>query len=102
MARLMTTLVLSLLLLGGCARAPVPLPERTEMVLKVELFETEELLNEYISIHYPGEEPTLGFAMWYIDETECTVYLVRSIRDERTYGHELMHCIYGAYHEEAE
>lgn len=78
--------------------------ERTEIVLKVKLFDTKRELNEYINSNFDLSPVTRsGLARWYEPDptNECTVYLVRGFQnEERTYGHELQHCIYGAFHKE--
>lgn len=79
--------------------------ERTEIKLSVKLFDNERELNQYIVDNFNVKDANrLGFSKWYLDDVnnECTIYVVRGTKTslQSTYGHEIMHCIYGTYHKE--
>lgn len=80
--------------------------------LEVMVFESEPELHRYLMKHKIEKKKVLGLARWTILKndpstvTDCTIYVVRpkglddSNRFE-TWGHELVHCVYGSFHEEA-
>jgi hypothetical protein len=74
--------------------------------LRIEVFDTKENLDQYISTHFKIREGKReGMAYWYKNDpdNECTIYVPSpkgiSLKEaESIYGHEILHCIYGSYH----
>lgn len=102
---LLITLMSAVLLLAACSgEKQEPEYERTQIELHVHLFDTERELNDHVNKSYKVSPATRsGFAKWWKPDpkNECHVYLVRGLKaQERNYGHELQHCIYGSFHKE--
>lgn len=74
---------------------------RTDIRIKVNVYSDLESLHEGIK-RYPHVDVNsvrLGLAVW--DDTNlCEVHVVepKSSDDIDTWGHELMHCVYGKWH----
>ena len=84
--------------------------EEVDFTIKVHTFESEIQLNRYVK-KLEGAPPygVEGLAQVRVDAIgnvkRCDVYVLRpgGARDyeqQETWGHELMHCVYGLYHEE--
>jgi hypothetical protein len=80
--------------------------------IKVMVFDTESDLQRYLQKNRLQKKKVKGFALWNIDSRnpervyDCTIYVVdpKGLRDKdrfETWGHELVHCVYGSFHEEA-
>lgn len=86
--------------------------EGREFKIIVEVFDSRLELNKTLEKLYPeykGKELE-GLALWSITKDMenmdlCTVYVVRPKHAEdnpefTTWGHELVHCIYGSFHKQ--
>lgn len=104
-------LAVALFCTTGCEKAQefTPQHERTDIHLKVRLFDNERELNHYIESNFDvnKEYKREGLSRWYAQSfdgmlDECTIFVVRGTTErlESIYGHELMHCVYGTYHKE--
>lgn len=80
--------------------------------IKVVAFETESDLHRYLQKNKLQKKKVKGLAIWNIDARnpsvvyDCTIYVVdpKGLKDNdrfETWGHELVHCVYGSFHEEA-
>lgn len=83
--------------------------------LTVMVFDTESALNSYLTknkIRKRDDLDVLGLAAWKAKKNDlssvssCSIYVVRpkGLADSNrfeTWGHELVHCVYGSFHEEA-
>lgn len=80
--------------------------------LKVMVFESEYALNKYVQGNDLIQQDVLGLARWTVKRddrsnvTGCTIYVVdpKGLNDSNrfeTWGHELVHCVYGSFHKEA-
>jgi len=86
--------------------------EGQDFTINVKTFSSQRALNRYLeSKRYNSGPEVEGLARWAIKpETQtaprrCDVFVVKpkSQRDhatQETWGHELMHCVYGSYHED--
>ena len=88
----------------------IPTMDRTSnpMLIKFYIYPSLRLLKQ---AHPEAEQlekgdKVYGFATWYEDEqdvNECQLHIVKPqhIDDEitLTWGHELLHCVYGLYHQ---
>lgn len=79
--------------------------------IRVMTFETESQLNKFLK--RKGGEEVEGLAQWVHPKGDltkvkrCDIYVVepnnsRDYGQMETWGHELMHCIYGSYHPEGQ
>ena len=77
--------------------------------IKVVTFPTENKLRRYLSDNDLPSEDILGLAQWAHPADDlsvvkrCEIYVVepktsRSNDNMNTWGHELMHCMYGSFH----
>ena len=82
-----------------------------DVVIRVTTFDNQALLNSGIQKLYPGRPAVEGFAAWRIDTMDnvrrCDIYVEepqskRDLYQMEIWGHELMHCVYGSFHEEGE
>jgi len=80
-----------------------------EFPITVYTYDSRTELNKAIKDRNPSKRTVEGLALWFLvkstrDIKRCEIHVVtpRSIDDEHvlTWGHELAHCIYGAYHKE--
>ena len=75
---------------------------RTNIELNIRLFDSKSEMNKVIRReHRDLERNVEGLATWYTAGTNtCTVYVYEpnSNFDINTWGHELMHCVYGSWH----
>lgn len=80
--------------------------------IKVMSFESESELQRYLQRNKLQKKKVKGFAIWNVDSRnpervyDCTIYVVdpKGLKDKdrfETWGHELVHCVYGSFHEEA-
>jgi hypothetical protein len=110
--------VFSLLSLSSCDNAPDTGVSGThdyagkEFPITVIVYDTPAQLNK-VANEKGITESADGFALWAIKKndpttmTKCTVHVVKpsSVRDYEqmtTWGHELVHCVYGTFHKEGE
>jgi hypothetical protein len=79
--------------------------------IKVMVFDTESELQRYLQKNRLQKKKVKGLALWNIDAKDpervydCTIYVVdpKGLKDKdrfETWGHELVHCVYGSFHEE--
>lgn len=86
--------------------------EETDIIVSVKTFTTQDKLNKYVRKHDLEVVEVEGLAQWRLKKGEdvpyrCDIYVVKpkSSKDyetQETWGHELMHCIYGSYHRKNE
>lgn len=80
--------------------------------LKVIVFESERALNKHVEKNNLAQSEVLGLARWTAKKNDlssvssCTIYVVdpKGLNDSNrfeTWGHELVHCVYGSFHKEA-
>lgn len=82
---------------------------RESVALEVKVFKNELELNRYLKENFKTEATRAGFSRWYVNDpnNECTIFVVdpretRSlVHTEKTWGHELLHCVYGSFHKES-
>ena len=82
--------------------------EGEEMIVKINVFSSHEKLNDYIRKNDIENATVDGLAQWRLKKNEdipyrCDIFVVRPKRSndyelQETWGHELMHCVYGSYH----
>ena len=96
----------------GREMTPTHNAEETDFTINIKTFRNSRQLNRYIEKNnIPTEGEVDGVAQWSIKPIEgatpsrCNVYVVQpnSQTDHatmETWGHELMHCVYGSYHAE--
>lgn len=129
MVRRIAAIILGIFFLFGCEPAGVPPEKRIDIKINrvgqpikvtVHFYDsTKDLENIYALTHnltrYGDSGILMGFAVWkewfdngvrveFPDKYECVIYSRRpkSIDDKyvTTLGHEMLHCIYGAYHKD--
>ena len=82
-----------------------------EFPIKVISFESEPEMHKYFQKHKLQKKKVLGMAVWDVDTNDpdivygCTIYVVdpKGLTDSNrfeTWGHELVHCVYGSFHKE--
>jgi hypothetical protein len=84
--------------------------ENQDFIVNVMTFESESALNKYIEENNLETRQVQGLARWLITTESkvvkrCDIYVVKpkSSRDNSTFttwGHELVHCIYGSFHKD--
>lgn len=99
------TTVLAAFCLFACSDSPQLIEqdfERTQIELTVKIYPTYEAMQEAVKKEYGKTHSphTTGFAMWYTDGTDCTIYVVKPKKEKEfvNWGHELGHCVYGSWH----
>ena len=75
---------------------------RTNINVTMFIYEDIESLNKGIA-KYPSHDVTvirLGLAVWSEDNNRCDIHVLepKNQGDIDTWGHELMHCVYGNWH----
>jgi hypothetical protein len=99
----------------SCATLPEKATQRfqnphTSMELEVKLFDSQAALDNYAKTNYPKVNRTTsrkGMAIWPViqdNQTHKCVILVPRFQygvssATEIYGHEILHCIYGQYHQ---
>jgi len=78
---------------------------RTIMDLKVNLFSNKKEMIKALSKNHKNLAKLAkllpeGVAVWYTVPNGCEIYVYEPKTDEdvNTWGHELMHCVYGNWH----
>ena len=82
--------------------------EKTEIVLTIKVMPSIAALQEAAHQHYGFDfdtaARTLAFSAWTVEGKACTIYLldpsVFYMPDQ--YGHELMHCVFGRWHDQGQ
>lgn len=74
---------------------------RQELSVTVHIFRNTHELNNAI-YPYTGNNSNLrdGFSVWSLSEPICDIFVTepRNENDVNTWGHELMHCVFGNWH----
>ena len=83
-----------------------------DMIIQVHTFRNESALNDAVSkLEGVPSFKVEGLAQWRLDAMgnfkRCDIYVVKpkgkfDYGQQETWGHELMHCVYGSYHREGE
>lgn len=108
------TLILLTLLMFGCKSTTTYKGYETEfnrdnqkLDVVIKTFDSEQDMREAL-IGVKQEAGThifKGLAIYYLNSNECAIYIVKPSQFNgrgdyaTTLGHELMHCIYGDYHQ---
>jgi len=79
------------LFLSGCGKPKHEDFQKTEIELKINVYDTEEQLQREV-----GDK--IGQARWSPDDNKCEIWIVKW--DMETAGHELHHCMFGSFHKE--
>lgn len=88
---LVGVLLTTSLFLVGCGKPKHEDFQKTEIELKINVYDTEEQLKREV-----GDK--LGQAIWSPNDNKCEIWIVKW--DMKTTGHELHHCMYGSFHKE--
>lgn len=86
--------------------------EEVDFTIKVHTFESEIQLNRYVKrLEGAPTYAVEGLAQVRVDAIgnvrRCDIYVLRpggarDYKQQETWGHELMHCVYGLYHAEGQ
>jgi len=81
--------------------------------ITVMVFDSERALNNYIHSQklLTRDEQVQGLALWSLNKNDqsvmnhCTIYVVepngaKDYKELTTWGHELVHCVYGSFHKD--
>ncbi len=81
-----------------------------DFTLRVTTFENKRSLNKYLEDNEMTDQEVDGLAQWRISKDgsvfkRCDIYVVkpnnpRDYDTMETWGHELVHCVYGSYHKD--
>lgn len=97
-------LILSALFLVACEPPPVNKEfERTKVEIVVHTYdntdEVTDAYNLYVGDKYADDLEREGWATWGREEHTCEIHVVKyAASQEKTWGHELAHCLYGRFH----
>lgn len=74
---------------------------RQELNITVHIFDNSDNLNKAI-FPYTGSNLGLrdGFSVWSLSEPICDIFVTepKNENDVNTWGHEMMHCVFGDWH----
>lgn len=92
-------LALSLFVLVGCdqrstyeQKLDTAVPERTEILVKVHLYQSSAELEKVAGTH------RFAMSKWSPNDNICDIWVKQG--DTKSLGHEMQHCIFGSWHPE--
>jgi len=104
------------IILAGCQQAttpPVgetvrPTMDRSGQIQQIQVVvhpSYADLNRAYVKFKKSAQPEVLGWAAWSIDVPgQCEIHVTKPVALKtpvvHTWGHELMHCVYGSYHTE--